>query len=67
MICIEKCNIQKVVAEAQTHYQYKPQLALGVLQKVFEETAKLEPGNYLLQHLPKHEAFVSILKEYPSR
>ncbi|XP_030760385.1 uncharacterized protein LOC115885569 [Sitophilus oryzae] len=63
VICVDKCTIQKVAAEAQTHYQYKPQLSLGVLQKVFEELINLEPGDYLLQHLPKHEAFVAILKK----
>ncbi|XP_060528734.1 uncharacterized protein LOC132703476 isoform X2 [Cylas formicarius] len=63
VICVERCTIQKVVTEAQTHYNYKPHLGLGILQKVFEKLQMLEPGNYLLQHLPKHEAFVAVLKE----
>ncbi|XP_076251590.1 uncharacterized protein LOC143190894 isoform X1 [Rhynchophorus ferrugineus] len=63
VIAVDKCNIQKVVAEANTHYNYKPQHALGILQIVFEELINLDTGNYLLQHLPKHEVFVAILKE----
>ncbi|XP_066157895.1 uncharacterized protein [Euwallacea fornicatus] len=62
VIYTQKCTMQKIAAEAQTHYQYKPQLSLGILQKVFQELIKLEPGQYLMQHLPKHEAFLAIRK-----
>ncbi|XP_050310892.1 uncharacterized protein LOC126746615 [Anthonomus grandis grandis] len=65
VLTIEKCNIQKITSEAHSYYQFKPQLALGSLQQVFEQLTQLQPGNYLLQHLPKHEAFVAVLKECP--
>ncbi|CAG9762966.1 unnamed protein product [Ceutorhynchus assimilis] len=63
VICLEKCHIQKVIAEAQHHYHYKPQLGLATLQKVFEDVSKLPVGNYLLRHLPKQGNFISVLKQ----
>ncbi|KAL1491862.1 hypothetical protein ABEB36_012394 [Hypothenemus hampei] len=62
VVNIEKCNIQKTIREAQTHHQFKPQIGLGVLQTVFETLINLPTGNYLLQHLPKHEGFIALLR-----
>jgi hypothetical protein len=63
IISVEKCTIQKVFSEAVTQHNYKPILGLGVLQKVLSELVKLNCGNYILQHLPKHESFVSVMKQ----
>jgi hypothetical protein len=63
IISVEKCTIQKVFSEAVTQHDYKPILGLGVLQKVLSELVKLNCGNYILQHLPKHESFVSVMKQ----
>nr|XP_015838956.1 PREDICTED: uncharacterized protein LOC103314281 [Tribolium castaneum] len=63
VISVEKCSIQKINIEAQTHYDYKPILGLGVLEKVLSQLVGLECGTYLLQHLPKHESFLSIMKQ----
>ncbi|XP_044260128.1 uncharacterized protein LOC123008400 isoform X2 [Tribolium madens] len=63
VISVEKCSIQKINIEAQTHYDYKPILGLGVLEKVLSHLVGLDCGTYLLQHLPKHESFLSIMKQ----
>lgn len=63
VVYVDKCHIQKIAAEAQTHHQFRPNLGLGILEQTLETLITLEPGNYLLQHLPKHGAFIAILKE----
>lgn len=63
VIDMEKCTLHKVNLEAQTHYNYRPILGLGVLQKIMAELMTFECGNYLLLHLPKHGSFVAALKE----
>lgn len=67
VVLVEPCTLQKINTEAMAHYQFKPHLGLGVLYKLFAELSKLEPGKYLLQHIPKHGPFVSILKECDER
>ncbi|KAJ3642094.1 hypothetical protein Zmor_024910 [Zophobas morio] len=63
IIAVEKCSIQKINVEAHTHYEYKPILGLGVLQKILSRLITLDCGTYLLQHLPKQESFISLLKQ----
>lgn len=67
VVALEKCSIQKVANEANVHYNCKPILSLGLLEKCFSELLKLDKGNYLLQHVSKDGAFVSILKEQDKR
>lgn len=63
VVNLEKCTIQKVVNEANSLYQYKPILGLGILNDILGKLVTLDKGNYLLAHLPKHGSFVSLLKE----
>lgn len=63
VIDMEKCSLHKVNLEAQTHYNYKPILGLGVLEKIMTELKTFEPGHYLLQHLPKYGSFLTAFKE----
>lgn len=66
VVNIEKCSIQKVAADANHLYQYKPYLGLGILNDVLTKLVQLDEGNYLLTHLPKHGSFASLLKECDS-
>lgn len=63
IIAIENCNAQKILHEAQTHYQLNLHLGLGALYKVLSRLVLLAPGNYLLHHTPKDGAFVKLMKE----
>lgn len=67
VISVERCTLPKINNEAQTHYDYKPMLGLGVLTKILNVLNDLECGNYLLQHLPKHETFLSVMKQCEDR
>ncbi|XP_019875856.2 uncharacterized protein LOC109603798 [Aethina tumida] len=61
LVAIDKCNIAKICYEAAQHYQYKPNPY--VLQKIVAHLVKQDVGEYLLHHMPKHEAFISIMKK----
>lgn len=63
MISVEKCTLLAINNQAFSLYQYKPISCLGVLEKIFQNLTEQDTGNYLLYHLPKHEAFVALLKQ----
>lgn len=65
LVAIDKCNIAKICYEAAQHYQYKPNPY--VLQKIVAHLVKQDVGEYLLHHMPKHEAFISIMKKCDPR
>lgn len=67
IIDVEKCSQSQVELEAQTNFNYRPILGLGVLTKIMAELLTFECGQYVLQHLPKHGSFVTILKETDQR
>lgn len=67
IIDVQKCSQSQVELEAQTYYNYRPILGLGVLTKIIAELVTFECGQYVLQHLPKNGSFVTVLKETHQR
>lgn len=63
VVTTERCTMQKINNEANSLYNYKPHLSLGLLYSLLAELTELVPGNYLLKHADKDGPFLTLLEE----
>ncbi|XP_077297925.1 uncharacterized protein LOC143919465 isoform X2 [Arctopsyche grandis] len=67
IIMIEKLPLSAVASEASKRGVWKSEFALGAYFSIFSRLSKLQPGQYILRHEPKHHAFALLYRSVPSK